>query len=61
MYNVSARYATLGNSTALSITVDDGTNETCNNRLEDSVVLYSTDLPSSGGWEDWIDTSPVSC
>lgn len=60
LYNVTARYATLDNSTALSITVDDGTNEACDHRLEDSVVLYSTSLPSSGGWDIWIDTDPVS-
>eukprot|EP00752_Nemacystus_decipiens_P002207 g2098.t1 len=59
LYNVTARYATLDNSTALSVTVDDGTNKTCDDRLEDSVVLYSTDLPSSGGWDVWIDTNPV--
>ncbi len=59
MYNVSTRYATQGNSTALGVTVDDGTNTNCDHSREDSVVFYSTDLPSSGGWDSWRDTDPV--
>ncbi|CAM9611109.1 unnamed protein product, partial [Hapterophycus canaliculatus] len=54
LFHVSARYATMGNSTALSITVDDGTDDACDNSL-DSTVLYSTSLPSTGGWDVWAD------
>lgn len=58
LFNVTARYATMGTSTALSISVDDGTDDACDNAL-DSTVLYSTKLPSTGGWDVWVDTSPV--
>lgn len=59
MFNVRARYATLANSTALAITVDDGTNLACN-ELSEGFALYEENLPSSGSWDVWIDTDPAS-
>ncbi|CAM9771595.1 unnamed protein product, partial [Scytosiphon promiscuus] len=57
-FSVRARYATMGNGTALSITVDDGTNGSCEDVLK-SVVLFNASLPSTGGWDVWADTYPV--
>ncbi|CAM9354034.1 unnamed protein product, partial [Laminaria digitata] len=58
LFDVSVRYATLANSTALSVTVDDGTDLPCDKRSP-GTVLYRSDAPSSGSWDVWADTDPV--
>lgn len=59
LFDVSVRYATLANSTALSITVDDGSDRACEKNSE-GTALYRSDLPSSGSWDVWVDTDPAS-
>lgn len=59
LFDVSVRYATLANSTALSVTVDDGSDLPCKKNSE-GTVLYRSDLPSSGSWDVWADTDPAS-
>ena len=59
LFDVSVRYATLANSTALSVTVDDGTDLPCDKRSA-TTVFYRSDLPSSGSWDVWADTDPAS-
>lgn len=60
VFNVTARYATLANSTALAITVDDGTNLPCK-KESDGLVLYDSLLPSTDAWDVWADTDEASC
>lgn len=60
VFNVTARYATLADSTALAITVDDGTNLPCK-KDSDGLVLYDSLLPSTDAWDVWADTDKVGC
>lgn len=55
---VSARYSTLANSTALAITVDDGSNLECTAQ-SDGLILYDDALPSTGCWDVWENTEEV--